>query len=95
MFTVKFMPQAISDLRGISNHIALDKPQRALTFVRELEEKTIGLLAMAPMTGLAFKADLRYFPLSGYVVIYEVLEVEKNVNVLHIVHGRTNWKKLT
>jgi toxin ParE1/3/4 len=95
MFTVKFMPQAISDLRGIANYIALDKPQRALTFVRELEEKTSGILAMAPLTGRAFKADLRYFPLSGYVVIYEVLEIEQKVNVLHIIHGRMDWKKLT
>lgn len=44
VYAVKFMPQAIDDLRSILVYIATDNPQRAISFVDELEQKTKSFL---------------------------------------------------
>ena len=93
MFTVKFMPGVIDDLRGIAAFIAMDKPIRALTFVQEIERKANDMLSMAPNSGKVYKGQTRYFPVSGYVVLYEVDDTRNVVNVLHIVSSRMDWKK--
>jgi toxin ParE1/3/4 len=93
MFAVKYAPKAIDDLRGIAAYIAQDNPVRALTFISEIEERTNKTLALAPNAGTVYKGETRFFPVSGYVVLYEVDEARKAVNVLHIVNSRMNWKK--
>jgi toxin ParE1/3/4 len=93
MFTVKYMPKAIGDLREIAAYIAQDSPIRALTFISEIEERTNNTLSLAPKGGTVYKGETRFFPVSGYVVLYEIDESSKTVSVLHIVNGRMDWKK--
>jgi toxin ParE1/3/4 len=93
MFTVKYMPKAIDDLRGIAAYIAQDNPARALTFISEIEQRTNKTLSLAPKAGTVYKGETRFFPVSGYVVLYEVDEKRRIVNVLHIANGRMDWKK--
>ncbi len=93
MFTVKYMPNAVDDLRGIAAYIALDNPARALTFILEIEERTNKTLSLAPKSGAVYKGEARFFPVIGYVVLYEIDDNKKTVNVLHIVNGRMDWKK--
>ncbi len=92
-YAVKFMPQAIDELRGILEYITADNPQRAVTFVDELEQKTKSFLSSAPKGGSLYKGQTRYFPIGNYVVLYEIDEKNTQVNVLHIVSARTDWKK--
>jgi toxin ParE1/3/4 len=94
MYTVKYTPKALSDLRSIANYIAMDNPKRAISFIDELQSRTNSLLATAPNGGSHYKDQTRYFPLGNYIVLYEVNEVGKYVDVLHIVSARTDWKKL-
>jgi toxin ParE1/3/4 len=93
MFTVKYTPKALADLRSIANFIAQDSPKRALSFIDELQLKTNTFLAMAPNGGSLYKVKTRYFPIGNYVVLYEVNDTAKSVDVLHIVSARTDWKK--
>ena len=93
MFTVKFMPKAVDDLRGIAAFIAQDNPVRALSFISEIEERTSKALALTPKAGTVYKGNTRYFPVRGYVALYEVNEVRQVVNVLHVVSSRMDWKK--
>jgi toxin ParE1/3/4 len=37
---VKWLKPALRNLEGIANYIALDNPERAVTFVQEIREKT-------------------------------------------------------
>jgi toxin ParE1/3/4 len=87
------MPQAIDDLRSILDYIALDNPNRALSFIDELELKTNNFLSTAPLGGSLYKNLTRFFPIGNYIVLYEVDEARYQVNVLHIVNSRTDWKK--
>jgi toxin ParE1/3/4 len=93
MFTVKYMPKAIDDLRGIGAYIAQDSPARALTFISEIEQRTSKTLSLAPKAGTVHKGETRFFPVRGYVVLYEVDEASKTANVLHIVNSRMDCKK--
>jgi toxin ParE1/3/4 len=93
MFTVKYPPVALSDLRSIANYIARDNPHRAISFINELQERTNDFLAIAPNGGTPYKNNTRYFVVRNYVVLYEVNDVERYVDVLHIVSVRMDWKK--
>ena len=92
MYTVKYTPKALADLRSITNYIASDNPTRAISFIDELQLNTNAYLATAPNGGSPYKNQARYFPVGNYVVLYEVNDVEKYVDVLHIVSARTDWK---
>ena len=92
-FTVKFMPAAVGDLWDIADYIAQDNPKRAISFIQELERKTSDILSAAPHGGRVYKNKTRYFPIGRYVVMYEINERKKLVEVLHIVAGATDWKK--
>ena len=94
MFTVKYTPIALADLRSIANYIALDNPRRAISFIDELQDRTNAFLATAPNGGTPYKNKTRYFVIGNYVVLYEVNAAAKYVDVLHIVSGRTNWKRM-
>ena len=93
MFTVKYMPTAAADLWDIADYIAQDNPKRAISFIAELERKTSDVLSIAPQVGRTYKNQTRYFPIGRYIVLYEVNERKKVVEVLHIVAGATDWKK--
>ncbi len=93
MYTVKYTPKALTDLRSIANYIASDNPKRAISFIDELQLNTNAYLATAPNGGSPYKNQARYFPVGNYVVLYEVNDVEKYVDVLHIVSARTDWRK--
>lgn len=93
MFTVKFMPTAANDLWEIAEYIARDNPKRAISFIDELEIKTGEFLTIAPRAGRIYKNKTRYFPIGRYVVLYEINERKKLVEVFHIVAAATDWKK--
>ena len=93
MFTVKFMPAAVDDLMEIAAYIAQDNLKRAMSFIDELEQQTRNLLSTAPRSGRIYKNQTRYFPIGRYIILYEVNEPKKLVEVLHIVAGATDWKR--
>jgi toxin ParE1/3/4 len=92
MFTVRFTPKALADLRSIANYIATDNPRRAIGFIDELQLRTNQFLATTPNGGTPYKNKTRYFAVGNYVVLYEVNDAGECVDVLHIVSGRTDWK---
>jgi toxin ParE1/3/4 len=92
-YAVKFMPQAIDDIRSILDYIARDNPQRALSFVDEIEVKANSFLSTAPKGGIIYKNKTRYFPIGNYILLYEIDETKDQVSVLHVVNARTDWKK--
>ena len=93
MYAVRLAPKALDDLRSIANYIAQDNPARAMTFIDEIQHKAKAFLATAPNGGSLYKYKTRYFPVGNYVVLYEVNEPAKQVDVLHVVSARTDWKK--
>ena len=90
---VRFSDNAVADLDGIAEHIAGDNPVRAISFIDELQRRTIDMLSVFPESGTRYKGLTRFLVFSGYIVLYEIDIADQTVNVLDIVHGRRNWKK--
>jgi plasmid stabilization system protein ParE len=80
------------DLERIGDYIAQDSPQRAITFVRELRDKCLGL-ADVP---LAFPLVPRYEARGirrrihgNYLIFYRVDADE--IVIVHILHGAMDY----
>ena len=71
-----FSPAAEADLVDIALYIAADDPQRALEFVKELEE-ACAILIDYPQAGVArpeVGEGLRSKPYRRYIIYYRALE---------------------
>jgi toxin ParE1/3/4 len=92
---VEFSDEAERDLEEIGDYIAIDNPARAVSFVRDLREKCLGLADLP----LGFPAVPRYEALGirrrshgRYAIFYRL--TASAIIVLHIVHGARNDETL-
>lgn len=89
---VQLTKEAEHDLERIADYIAQDNPKRALTFVRELREKCMGLAKMSrpyPLVPGYEEHDIRRRIHGNYLVFYRI-ETDQVV-VLHILHGAMDY----
>jgi plasmid stabilization system protein ParE len=80
--------QAEVDLESIGDHIAVDNPRRAVSFIRELREHAarLGQNPKAfPVVARRDAVELRRMAYRGYLVLYYV--TESTVMIDRIVHG--------
>ena len=89
---VKWLSSALQSFSDIADRIAEDKAERAVTFVREIREKT-ELLADFPSVGRAGRvAGTRELVVhKNYVVTYRMKE--KNVEIIRIHHSSKILKR--
>lgn len=83
-----FTDRAEADLEAIGDHIALDNPFRALTFVQELRRDCVELCTMPeryPVFERHRSLGIRRRVHGNYLIFYRV-GIE-TVEVLHILHG--------
>ena len=89
-------PRAAADLEDIAEYIARDNPERAATFVEELEAKCRAVAAapdiyparpdLAP--GLRMAVHVRY------LVLFRELPGQNAVRVERVLHGARNLPRL-
>ena len=85
-----FSPTAIDDLLAIGVYIAGDNPERALTFVDELEAQCLRLTE-APEKGVRREElliGLRLWPYRAYNKFYRI--DEREVLVVRVLHSSLN-----
>lgn len=90
--TVHLSAEAEHDLETIGDYIARDNPTRAISFLRELREKCLGLGGLPerfPFVPRYEEMGVRRRELGNYLIFYRV-EVEKVV-VIHILHGAQGY----
>jgi toxin ParE1/3/4 len=91
---VVYSPEAQSDLVEIGGHIALDSERHAEDFVESLRDKA-QLIVLAPRI-YRLRPDrgpgLRSAAIGEYVIIFRI--IENGIEVLHIVHGARDLKRL-
>jgi len=92
-YRVYFSRSAEDDFLSIIDFIAADNPNRALSFVDELQKRTIEQLAAFPRSGRTY-GSFRYLVLDNYVVAYDVNETAKAVHVLLVSEGHRLWREL-
>lgn len=89
---VQISAEAERDIEAIGDYIARDSPRRALTFLRELRGKCLGLADMPerfPLVPRYEAAGVRHRVHGNYLIFYRV-EPEKVV-ILHILHGARDY----
>ncbi len=84
---VLFSPRAERDLEEIADHIAVDNPGRALSFVRELREhcRKAGEFPQAARRFPELGANAHALFHGSYVILYRDLPGE--VGIERVIHG--------
>lgn len=88
--------EAETDLERIGDYIAQDNPTRALSFVRELRTKCLGLADFPQRFALVPGYEshhIRHRVHGNYVIFYR-LDTDDRVIVIHILHGATDFAAL-
>lgn len=83
---------AIDSLIEIGRHIAKDSPQRALTFVSELEAKCLSLGEVPrayPIIDLPGVFDVRRCVHGNYLILYRI--AFDHVRILHVLHSAQDY----
>ena len=85
-YAIRIMPQAKLELEDIAYFIALDNPNRASTFVKELVKSISTTLSTLPEGGSIYKGEIRKIAYKGYTAFYQINKAKQQVNILHIVN---------
>jgi toxin ParE1/3/4 len=86
---------AIADLIAIGRHIETDNPQRAKTFVAELESRCYELGAMPKAFALIPRHEhsgVRRRLYRNYLIFYRI--AADLVEVLHVLHGAQDYETI-
>jgi len=93
------MPTAREGLLEIGEFIALDNPERAISFVDELTLSLRKTLSIFPLSGkiaedLELDEEIRVWSHGNYNSYYRVLEDEHIIEVLFVFHGSRDMQSL-
>lgn len=89
---VEISAEAEQDLEALADHIARDDPARAVSFLRELRAKCLGLAELPnrfPLVPRYERFGVRRRLHGNYLIFYFV-ESER-VTVLHVLHGAMDY----
>ena len=90
--TVVFTRAARAALLEILDHIALDSPAAALTFIDRVETSLVTTLSTFPQAGPRYQGDLRFHVIRGYAFIYRHEPESRTVFVLDVFGPGENWR---
>ena len=92
-YRVLFTVHAVADFDHIADFIAEDSPEKALSFVTELQKRAAALLSFNPKAGRSI-GDHRLAVFGRYVVIYRIDDEERSVTVVIVTEGHRDWQRL-
>lgn len=92
---VVFTDESVSDLERIGDYIAVDNPVRALSFVRELKERCLGLehawksFALVPRYA---DRGVRRRVYRSYAIFYRASGMQ--IDILHVLHSAQDYETI-
>ncbi len=92
---VVFSAAARKDLLEIGDYIAIDNPQRAITFVRALREaaRRIGDMPRAfPLVPRYERWGLRRCPHQNYLIFYTI--EPSRIGIVHVLHAARDYEAI-
>lgn len=99
MYELIYAEEADNDLSAIYSYIADDSVERAREYLGKIEHCILQLKEF-PEIGVESKyAELRMLgikllPFENYLVFHTVNDKEKAVNIIRVLHGSVNYRKL-
>ena len=86
VYEVRNTEQADKDLENIATYIAQDNIQTALSYISKLQSDTQRILSTFPHKHREYK-DCHVLPYGSYLVLFDIDQKQKIVNVLGIVNA--------
>jgi len=93
-YSIITMPSFDNELLDISDYISNNNPLNAKKFTRKILENIYKSLSFLPWMFRVYNWNVRFFPYWNYLIFYEVIEKEKKVLLLHIIHWARDLSKL-
>ena len=98
-YRIIITPTAENCLLEIGEYIALDNPERAITFLTEITDSLRQTLSMFPYSGkvaedLELDEEVRVMPYGNYNSYYRVKEEEELVEVLFVFNASRHVRGL-
>ncbi|MDR6449622.1 plasmid stabilization system protein ParE [Paraburkholderia terricola] len=88
---VRILPAAEAELEAIGDYIARDNPLRAVSFVRELRDRCMGLADMPlafPLVPRYEDRGVRHRVHGNYQIFYRVVgQPAERIDVIHVLHS--------
>ncbi len=99
MFKLLYTHTAENDLQAIYNYIAEDSPTRASKYLSRIEQCVLRLQDFPELGRNSRYAELnrlgvKALPFENYLIFYTVNIQANEVNVLRVLHGSVNYRKL-
>ena len=99
MYELIYAEEADNDLIAIFNYIADDSVDRAKNYLGKMEEVILQLKDFPEMGSESRYKELRalgirILPFENYLIFYTVNKNDKRVNIIRILHGSVNYRKL-
>jgi plasmid stabilization system protein ParE len=95
---VRILPAAETELEAIGDYIARDNPRRAVSFVRELRDKCLGLADMTlafPLVPRYEDRGVRHRVYGNYQIFYRVVgQPAERIDIIHVLHGARNYASI-
>lgn len=90
----RLLPQAVTDIESIADHIAADSPAAAVRRFDSLERR---LQRLGDMPGIGaprseVRPDLRLLPAGSYLILYRW--IGDDAEIVRLLHGAREWLAL-
>ena len=99
MYKLIYADEANNDLQSIFDHIAHDDELRASNYLGEIEKQMLRLQDFRHIGHDSKYAELyalgiKVLPYDDYLIFYTVTEKTESVNIVRVLHGSVNYKRL-
>ena len=99
MYNLIYSEEVDRDLTAIFNYIAEDSEMRASEYLGKIETCILHLQKNPELGTLGKYPELqrlgvRVLPFEHYLILYTVNERNQSVNLLRVIHGSLNYKRL-
>ncbi len=99
MYKLFYTEEADRDLIAIYNYIAEDSPERAVQYLGKIENCVLQLQDFTNLGNGSRYAELnklgiKMLPFEDYLIFYTVNSGTETVNIIRILHGSVNYRRL-
>lgn len=99
MYKLFYTEEADRDLVAIYNYIAEDSKERAVNYLGKIEKCILQLQDFPNLGNLSRYAELKklgvkMLPFEDYLIFYTVNCATETVNVIRVLHGSVNYRRL-
>ena len=99
MYELLYAEEADNDLTAIYNYIADDSVERARNYLGKIEQCILQLKDFPEIGVESRYAELRalgirLLPFENYIIFHMVNSKNQTVNIIRVLHGSVNYRKL-